>query len=106
MSKIVLTPRAQLLSGFAVFVAVVVLLTLLYGQIGTSLGEHTKWALILFGPVLALFTHMSFLLFIPLCVPLVALLWVGLVHQKARVTALIGFSCTWLALGWWLHSLF
>lgn len=103
-----LSPRARVVAVLLVFIAIVTALAILYGAVGVNLGEQSdgKWLLALFGPVLALFTHMSILLFVPLCVPLIALICVGALYPQSRPVVSIGFAATWFASGWYLHGLF
>lgn len=108
MSKMNLTPRTRLLVAMVVFVGVVIALATLYSVVGPGLVGQSphKWLLALFGPVLALPTHMSILLFLPLCVPLVALLCTGVLYPQTRIVVAIGFIATWLVTGWYLKDLF
>lgn len=108
MSTIKMKMRTRISLALGLFFGLVAILTFVYGSIGVGMGGDSpyKFLLTLFGPTLALFTHMSILLFLPLCVPLVALLIVGAIYMQTRVAALVGFVATWLAVGWYLHDLF
>jgi preprotein translocase subunit Sec61beta len=108
MSKMKLKPRTRILVTMAIFVGVVIALAILYSLVGASLGGQSpnKWMLALFGPVLALPTHMSIFLFLPLCVPLIVLLCTGALYPQARTIVAIGFIVTWLVMGWYLRILF
>jgi chromate transport protein ChrA len=108
MSKMKATPRMRVIFLLVAFTAVVISAAMLYNLVGRSLVEQPshKWMLILFGPVLALPTHMSILLFLPLCVPLVALLCIGALYSQTRTAVAVGFLTTWLVMGWYLKGLF
>jgi hypothetical protein len=108
MSKINLSPRMRVFAAMVLLLLVIIGLVTLYGDVGLSLGGQSpnKWILTVFGPVLALFTHMSFLLFLPLSVPIVALLCIGVLYPQTRVATAIGFIATWLAIGWFMKDLF
>lgn len=101
------TPTRLLISAMS-FGVLVIACTYLYSAVGASLGSigSNKALLALFGPVLALFTHMSIFLFSPLSLPLVALLAIGTVYEKTRVATALGFLSSWLAMGWYLRGLF
>lgn len=108
MPKMSLTPRTRILAALATFFGVVIALAILYSLVGVNLVGQSpnKWMLALFGPVLALPTHMSIFLFLPLCVPLVALLCTGVLYPQTRTIVAIGFVATWLLMGWYLRILF
>ncbi len=69
----------------------------------TSSGPHLHY--MIYGPALALFTHMSYVLFALLSILLLPWLWWGL-RASARRIASTGFCVTWLGIGWYLHDLF
>ena len=108
MPKINLTPRMRVFTAMVLLLLVVIGLVFIYGSFGLSLGGQSpnKWLLAAFGPVLALFTHMSILLFLPLCIPIVALICIGVFYPQTRVAAAIGFITTWFAIGWFMKDLF
>lgn len=108
MSKIIMSNRGRVLVALALFVGLVIALTVLYGYVGVNMtgASPYKVLLALFGPVLSLFTHMSVFLFLPLCVPLIALSLIGAIYEQSRTAACVGFVITWLAIGWYLHDLF
>jgi hypothetical protein len=108
MSKVITPTHRRVLLTLALFVGFVVILTTLYGYVGVNMtgASPYKWVLSLFGPVLALFTHMSIFLFLPLSVPLIALLVIGAIYVQTRIAVCIGFVIAWFAIGWYLHDLF
>lgn len=71
-----------------------------------ELGLIPKITYSLLGPSLALFTHMSILLFVPLTAIVfgASLLWVF--NPKLQWISLIFFVVLWLATGWWMYDLF
>lgn len=97
-----------LLALLVVFILGTAALTVLYGWVGVGMGGDSphKPLLVLFGPVLALFTHMSFLLFVPICIPLVGVIVAAAMNQNFRGASAFAFVVIWLALGWWLYDLF
>lgn len=108
MPKINLSPRMRVFAAIVLLLLVVIGLVSLYGDVGLSLGGQSpnKWMLTFFGPVLALFTHMSYLLFIPLSIPAVALLCIGVLYPQTRVAVAIGLVVTWFVIGWFMKDLF
>ena len=108
MSTLIENSRRLMLALAAAFVCGIVALTFLYGWVGVGMGGDSPYKplLTLFGPVLALFTHMSLLLFVPICIPLVAVLFAGALKPNLWGVNAVAFGAIWLALGWWLQELF
>jgi hypothetical protein len=108
MSTLKISLRSRVLIALIAFFVAVTLLVFLYGLVGLQFGgqSQNKWVLALFGPVLALFTHVSYLLFIPLAIPVVVLLCIAVTYPQARTFAAVGLVGTWLAIGWYLRDLF
>lgn len=108
MSTLNMSSHKRVWVTLAVFVLIVLFFVFLYGEVGLSIGGQSpyKWALSVFGPVLALFTHLSFILFLPLAAPVVALICVAVVYPSVRMFAIIGVVGVWLSIGWFLHDLF
>lgn len=108
MFKITAQPRNRVLLAIGGYIALTVLVTLLSSALlpssANSLG--VKFIFALCGPVLALGTHMSIFLWIPLSFPLVGLLVISALYEKARILAMIAFVVSWLAIGWYLKDLF
>ena len=104
-----MTPTRRGVVAVCMYVACTVALVAAYQALdaGTAWreGELGKLALTLFGPVLSLFTHLSYWLFVPLSIPLVAFLLMGVHYEKVRLVAVLGFIATWLAIGWSLRLL-
>jgi hypothetical protein len=94
--------------AIAAYALLTALIALLYSEISAQIHQidQARFLLALFGPVLALFTHMSILLFLPLSIPFVALILIGAVFMEARKVSVIAFSISWLSIGWYLAGLF
>jgi hypothetical protein len=71
-----------------------------------ELGLISKPTYSLLGPSLALFTHMSILLFIPLTAIVFGALLLWVFKPKLKWISLIFFIILWLATGWWMYDLF
>ena len=108
MSALIENPRKLMVVLASAFICGIVALTYLYGLVGVGMGGDSPYKpfLALFGPVLALFTHMSLLLFVPICIPLVGALIVGATKPNLRTVSFVAFAVIWLALGWWLKEFF
>lgn len=96
---------AYSIAGYAILVAI--LIAIYESVSGTLLtAAAIKPLLILWGPTLALATHMGVALFVPLSIPLVALIFLGATYKNTRPLTVIAFALTWLSLGWYLYDLF
>jgi hypothetical protein len=73
---------------------------------GISPGSPIRYALILCGSALALFTHMSYILFGLQSLLLVPWLLLGAYRPQAKLIAATGFCVCWLGIGWYMHDLF
>lgn len=71
-----------------------------------ELGLMPKPIYSLLGPSLALFTHMSILLFVPLTAIIFGALFLWVFKPKLKWISLIFFVILWLATGWWMYDLF
>lgn len=69
-----------------------------------SSGPHLYY--VIYGPALALFTHMSYVLFAVQTLFLLPWLLWCIVGPRARKIAFPGFCITWLGIGWYMHDLF
>ena len=71
-----------------------------------ELGLIPKQTFSVIGPTLALFTHMSIFLFVPLTMMVLgaSMLWVF--KPNLRWISLTTFITLWLASGWWMYDLF
>jgi hypothetical protein len=69
-----------------------------------SSGPHSHY--IFFGPALALFTHLSYVLFARQSLLLTPWMVWGIVRPRATKLAIAGFCVTWLGIGWYPHDLF
>jgi hypothetical protein len=69
-----------------------------------SSGPHLYY--MIYGVALALFTHMSYVLFALQSLLLVPWLLWGLFRPRTRKMAITGFCITWLGIGWYMHELF
>jgi hypothetical protein len=108
MSKITESPRNRALLAAAGYIVLTVVITLLSSAFlpssASTLGLKILFALC--GPVLALGTHMSIFLWIPLSIPLIALLVIGAIYEKTRLLTALAFVISWLAIGLYLQGLF
>jgi hypothetical protein len=108
MSKITELPRNRAMLAIAAYIALTVIVTLLSSALlpssASSFGIKILFALC--GPVLALGTHMSVFLWIPLSIPLVGLLVIGAIYANTRWVTAATFVISWLAIGWYLKDLF
>lgn len=100
--------KHYILTALVGMAALTVAMAATYSAFGTSIAALAPGNALLavFGPVLALFTHMSVFLFFPLATPLAVLLILAVKIEQARAIALLGFAAAWLAMGWYLRSLF
>jgi hypothetical protein len=108
MSKITNSPRNRALLAVAGYVVLTVVITLLSSAFLPS-SASTPSLKILFalcGPVLALGTHMSIFLWMPLSIPLIALLVMSAVFERIRYLAIFVFLIAWLVIGLYLKDLF
>jgi hypothetical protein len=71
-----------------------------------ELGLIPKPTFTLLGPSLALFTHMSIFLFIPLTAIVFGALLLWAFKPKLKWISLISFIILWLATGWSMYDLF
>lgn len=69
-----------------------------------SSGAHLYY--VIYGPALALFTHMSYALFALQTVVLTPWLLWYVAGSRAKKAAILGFCATWIAIGWYMHDLF
>jgi hypothetical protein len=70
----------------------------------SSSGVHLHY--VIYGPALALFTHMSYALFALQTLFVVPwLLWYA-ANSRYRGAAILGFCATWIAIGWYMYKLF
>jgi hypothetical protein len=109
VSKITELPRNRALLAIAGYIALTVIVTLLSSAFLPSSSASSFGIKILFalcGPVLALGTHMSVFLWIPLSIPLVGLLVIGAIYTNTRWLTAAMFVISWLAIGWYLKDLF
>jgi hypothetical protein len=108
MSKITESPRNRALLAVTAYIALTVVITLLSSAFlpssASTLGLKILFSLC--GPVLALGTHMSIFLWIPLSIPLIVLLVIGAIYEKTRLLATLTFVISWLAIGLYLKDLF
>lgn len=108
MSKITLSRKSLAIASFLAYFALVAMAAAAYGGISTKIsdGVFPKATIIVFGPALALFTHMSVFLFAPLSVPLLAFCLISALYPQTRLAMAMAFAATWLSFGWFLHDLF
>lgn len=108
MQTIVRSSLSRVAYSIAGYAILITILVAIHESMSGALlmASPMKPLLILWGPTLALATHMGIALFIPLSIPLVALIFLGVTYKNARLFAAIAFALTWLALGWYLYDLF
>lgn len=68
--------------------------------------DLSRLVYIVFGPALALFTHMGYFLCGLQSLILVPWLLLHALRPQARMRAVLGFVACWLAIGWYMHDLF
>jgi hypothetical protein len=73
---------------------------------GVTGESPVRYAYILFGPALSLFTHMSYLLFALQSLLLIPWIVGGVLNPKWRRLAVAGFCICWLGIGWYMYDLF
>ena len=94
---------AAVLAVYVVLVAVAATAFQLTREPASS-GPHLLY--IIYGPALALFTHMSYALFALQTLILVPwLLWYA-AGSRYRQAVILGFCATWIAIGAYMHDLF
>jgi len=69
-------------------------------------GSLLRYAYLLFGPALSLFTHMSYFLFLLQSLLLIPWLLLGAIWTGTAKWAAVGFCVFWLSIGWYMHDLF
>ena len=108
MSNTIKSVRLRVAAVLGLYVALVVISGVVFYWIrqGVVEGSHVRYAYALCGPALALFTHMSYFLFGLQSLLLIPWLLLGAVRPQARRLAVIGFSLSWLGIGWYMHDLF
>ena len=106
MSKIVERPHIRVLLAFVSYLFLTVIVAFIHSFAVDAIPSNAKGLLALFGPVLALGTHMSVFLWIPLSIPLVALAVIGAIHAKTQWMTAGAFVISWLSMGWYLKDLF
>jgi len=102
------TKSRRIWTACAVYVAVAVLVTLVVGVFRQSLlGAATpKYALVPFGPVLSMFTHMGLPLFLVQSLALFPFIVAGVLWPRWRPVAVLGFLAAWGYIGWTMADVF
>jgi len=73
---------------------------------GAPHGSPVRYAYILCGPALSLFTHMSYPLFVFQTALVLPWLLLGAVWKRTKTLSALGFIVSWLAIGWRMYDLF
>jgi hypothetical protein len=91
--------------GFGFYMTLVVVASFAFHVISTRV-RAPRHLYTLFGPTLALFTHMGFFLFAQQSFLLIPWLLLGAASPRFRKVSCLGFTLCWLGIGWYMHTLF
>jgi hypothetical protein len=94
------------LIAVAIYVLVVAVAAVIFQSTRESASSGPHLYYVIYGPALALFTHMSYVLFALQSLLLVPWLLWSLFRPRTRGIAVAGFCVTWLGIGWYMHELF
>ena len=110
MPEIVKISRRRIYIALAIYIALTVLSILGFNFVQQGIYAEPvtegKYIYIIFGPALALFTHMSFVLFFILSILVFPLLFIAVVWSQFRLIFIILFLLSWFGIGWYMYDLF
>lgn len=103
-----MTVRQRVAAALTVYAGLVTAACIVFPLVrqGTPVAPYISYLYALFGPALALFTHMGYFLFVLQSGLLLPWLLLGAIRvQRMRLSAAV-FVIGWLAIGWYMHELF
>jgi hypothetical protein len=108
MSKVMNSPLLRVALAFGIYIALVVIASVGFYWMRQGIAEDSpvRYAYALYGPALALFTHMGYFLFGMQSLLLIPWLLLGALWAQARNLSVIGFLLCWLGIGWYMYDLF
>lgn len=106
MSEVTRSTGIRALSAMGLYIVAAVAAATIFQstRAPASSGPHLYY--MVYGPALALFTHMSYALFALQTLLLVPWVLWSLLRPRTRGMAIVGLAITWLGIGWHLHDLF
>lgn len=108
MSKVMVPTKARIALAVGLYLSLVIVASLSFYWVrqGIADGSPVRYAYVLFGSALSLFTHMSYFLFALQSLLLLPWLLLGALRPQARNISIIGFGLCWLGIGWYMYDLF
>ena len=108
MSKVMNSPQLRVAFAFAMYAVLVLIagVAFYWMRQGVAVDSTVRYVYVLFGPALALFTHMGYFLFGTQSLLLIPWLVLGALRSRVRNLSIIVFCLTWLGIGWYMHDLF
>lgn len=108
MSKVINSPQSRVALAFGIYAALVLIAGIVFYWMRQGLSDDSpvRYAYVLCGPALALFTHMGYFLFGTQSLLLIPWLMLGALRARVRNLSIIVFGLTWLGIGWYMYDLF
>jgi len=110
MSEIIELSRRPVILALAIYIALTVIsifgFNYVQQEIYAGSVDGGKYIYIIFGPALALFTHMSYILYFILSIFVFPLLLIAVIWDQIRLLFIFLFLLSWFGIGWYLYDLF